>query len=101
MRLDPSFKQEPQKVHYEHNYVTFDSTVDQQAKLKFKLQATGLAVDVKPFESDELPIRKDKHSPPMDMAVELSRVDTDRTQTDDPVQFDFPLSSASVQGTEV
>lgn len=103
LRLDPSFKQEPKKVEYKHNYVTFDSTADQESKLQFKLLATGLAVDVEPFKPEDFPIKRDKHCPPVDVKVELLKVDTDLTN--DPVLSEFPniqSSSASVEeGTEV
>ena len=54
LRLNPSFKYTPLKVQYKCNYVEFKSTPDQETKLKLQLQATGLAVDVKPYNVDDL-----------------------------------------------
>ena len=54
MRLNPDFKYTPLKVNYKCNYVEFVSTSDQEIKLKSNLQATGLAVNVEPYELDDL-----------------------------------------------
>ena len=54
LRLNPHFKYTPLTVQYKCNYVEFVSTSDQEAKLKKNLQATGLAVDVKPYDPDDL-----------------------------------------------
>ena len=54
LRLNPQFKYTPLTVQYKCNYVEFVSTSDQEAKLKKSLQATGLAVDVKPYDPDDL-----------------------------------------------
>ena len=54
MRLNPDFNYTPLTVQYKCNYVEFVSTTDQEAKLKSNLQATGLAVDVKPYDPDDL-----------------------------------------------
>jgi hypothetical protein len=54
LRLNPDFKYTPLTVQYKCNYVEFVSTSDQEATLKTRLQATGLAVDVKPYNPDDL-----------------------------------------------
>ena len=64
LRLNPDFKYTPLKVQYKCNYVEFVSTSAQEAKLKSKLQATGLAVDVKPYDLDDLQGADDPVSSP-------------------------------------
>ena len=46
------------RVEYKRNFIVFQSTTEQETKLKRKLQATGLAVDLdsKPFKREDLPI---------------------------------------------
>ena len=44
------------KVEYKQTYVRFVSTADQEAKVKDILQATGFAIDIKPFEPEDLQV---------------------------------------------
>ena len=46
--LNVAFERES-AVNYKHNHVEYVATPDQEAELKTKLQAAGLAVDVKPY----------------------------------------------------
>ena len=54
LRHSTSSSYAPLNVKYKRNFVKFVSTADQEAKLKFKLQATGLAVEVQPFQQSDI-----------------------------------------------
>lgn len=56
--LNVAFERES-KVNYKHNHVEYVATPDQESELKMRLQAAGLAVDVKPYTR----IRKQHHTP--------------------------------------
>ena len=46
--LNVAFEQES-TVNYKHNHVEYVATPDQESELKNRLQAAGVAVDVKPY----------------------------------------------------
>ena len=55
--LNVAFERES-TVNYKHNHVEYVATPDQESELKTKLQAAGLAVDVKPYTR----INKQQHA---------------------------------------
>ena len=56
--LNVAFERES-KVNYKRNHVEYVATPDQESELKTKLQAAGLAVDVKPYTRKN----KQRHAP--------------------------------------
>ena len=56
--LNVAFERES-TVNYKHNHVEYIATPDQESELKTRLQAAGLAVDVKPYTR----INKQHHAP--------------------------------------
>ena len=64
--LNVAFERES-TVNYKHNHVEYVATPDQESELKTKLQAAGLAVDVKPYTR----INKQQHAPTVGEALHI------------------------------